>query len=130
MAIRLKKLFFDNKILKINSLLIAFVLWSIISESFTINKSYKVPLIFYNSKDNIIINAPESIKIELKSKKSILFDLNKNNLAVYIDSKELSNGNNQYIITEKNLFLSPAIKLVDYEPRNLEIKISAQNKIN
>ncbi len=118
--VNLKEIAFSNIFLKVNSFIIAFLLWSTLCNMITIKKWIEIPLVFFNTDNNIKINAPKKITIQIAGKKEIV-DNASNNISVNIDAKLLSLGDNPYILTSENLYFPPSINLIDYIPRTLII---------
>ncbi|MBA3752196.1 hypothetical protein H0X06_05410 [Candidatus Dependentiae bacterium] len=108
--------------LKATSLIIGFLLWSVISDSFTATMWVKAPLCFYNKIDQKITSS-ESLLVELKAKRSYLRNLDKQSLAIHVDSQKLQPGPNTLQITSDLLFLPPTIKVGEIVPHNILITV-------
>lgn len=121
---KIMKFQLTNKITdRIIALTFGFVLWMIFSENHTKEVCLTVPLCFYNSNDNITCKGPENIKVHLLAKYNVLKNLDLKNLAVHIDSQKLKAPESNLHITEQDLFLPSSIKLVNYTPSNIVIKM-------
>lgn len=119
--ISIKKALFSNVFLKTFSFIIGFILWTILNDIIITKKWFTAPLYFYNERPNVQIDAPTSIEIELKGKKSILSKIKQEELGIHIDLVTLNSGTNPYTISKRNLLLPPSLQLTDYKPRNLQI---------
>lgn len=118
----------DSRIfLKVSSLIIAYLLWSIIGESFSTTRWYQIPIVFYNIEENIKLTAPEYIWIQMKSKRSILSNIDTDNLALHINAQELKTGPNNVTVNEETLLLSANICVSNFIPQNVIVnKLSIQ----
>ena len=108
--------------LKATSLIIGFLLCSIISDGLTTNQWVTVPLCFYNKK-NRSLSSPETLRVQLRAKRSFLRHLDKRNLAVHIDAQTLNLGPNVVQITDDLLFLPTTIAITDMAPHNVLITV-------
>jgi hypothetical protein len=75
-----------------------------------------VPVCFDDAPENLLIESPEVVKIQVSGKRADLRNLNLNNLAFHIDAQKLSVGNNRLAITAEKLFLPESINLLNYSP--------------
>lgn len=123
MYINLKNTVTSNIFLKISSLIIGYLGWSIISNAYHATMWITVPICFYNT-SNLTIEAPETIFLELKGTRSQLRSIDKEKLSVFIDAKTLIQGPNACQITTSKLFLPPSIKIHNYIPINPVITVA------
>lgn len=123
MRISLQRTLLNKNFLRISSLLIGFLLWSIMSTLHHSKITVRVPVCFYNN-ENVteLWDAPESLIVTLKGNKSDLRAINVAELAVHIDAKKLTNQKNNLNITNQNLFLPEQVKLVNYSPMNFSVE--------
>ena len=121
MRISLQKTLANKHSLRINSILIGFLLWSILGSMHSTTITVQVPLCFYDGQQNTVTltDAPEFITITLKGARSDLRAIDFNNLAVHVDTENFKKNKNGIILTNKNLFLPKQVKLVHYSPMNL-----------
>ena len=122
MRIPLLKTVLTNLNLKLFSLIIGYTLWSFFSTSHPITRSFTIPLCFYHKLEKTII-APEQITVQLRATRTDLDNLDHEQLAAHIDVQSLHKGINHATITDHTLLLPPQIKLVNYCPSNLTIKV-------
>lgn len=120
----LRKLFCSNALLKIICLLFGYSFWYIASFDHTITLQVNVPLCFTATAENYQINAPETIDVTIKGKRSDLYALEKETLAAHVNTNDLLPGNHGIMITEQHLFLPKNITLVHYKPSNLSLSIT------
>jgi len=81
------------------------------------------PLSFYNTPENLPIEAPEKIKIQLSAKRADLYTINKETLAFHIDMQDTNEGNIITQLKEEQLLLPESIKMVRCYPANIAIAI-------
>ena len=124
MHISIKQAVLGNSFLKISSLLIAYIFWSIVGESYPSSLWISLPVCFYNNEKNIEINAPELVNVQLKGRRSALYSLDFSTLAIHIDIHELKQGPNSYMLTSNNLLLPLSVALGTYTPSNFVITLS------
>lgn len=120
MQTTLKKSFLSSLFLKASALLLGFLLWSVLSDSFIASRWVNVPLCFYNS-ENCTITAPESIQVELRGKRSHLKNLDIKALAWHIDAHTLRKGPQTLTIDAHALSLVAPINVRDTIPTLLTI---------
>jgi len=108
-------------LLKIISIILGYSLWAIASADQIISLWIEVPLSFYNVDEHLTIDAPEKIMINIEGKRIDLSSLESSKLAVHCDVQSFNEGEHYISVTNRNLFLPYAIKLVHYKPSNLVI---------
>ncbi len=111
--------------LKATSLIIGFLFWTLMSDSFTTYRWITVPVCFYN-RGSEIIEAPETIKVELRGRRSHLRHLQVHTLALHIDAKTLKPGTTAIQLTPDHLSLPSSIAFGDIIPHNFSIKCSSE----
>lgn len=121
----LKKLFLTNAPLIIISLFLGYSFWYIATYDQTVVLQFNVPLCFAGTVDNYILEAPEKIDVTLKGKRADIYALEKESLAVHINTSKLLPGKHGIIVTDQHLFLPKSVALVQYKPTNLTITVSA-----
>jgi len=114
-----------NAPLKVLSLILGYTFWHVFGNIFTITLTTSVPLCFYNTPDNMHINAPHTIAITLAGKRAQLQKVDLEHLAIHIDAHAMRTGNYPLAINNTTLFLPDSIKLVHYEP--VPLMITTQN---
>lgn len=124
----IKKIISNNAPIKIVSLILGFMFWVMVSQSHFTEIWLTVPLCFDSEQTTQIINAPETIRIGLAGKRSDLFSIDTDTLAVHFKAQQLSLGNNTITIDAKNLFLPDTIKLINYNPSPITIEVT-QNSL-
>ena len=124
MALSLVTAIKNNIVLKCMALILGSSLWLMISSVHTTTLWVEVPVSFYNQHDHIVINAPETIQVQLSGNRSALRAIDPDRLAVHIDAQELHNGKNPITLHAHNLFLPDLISVVNYSPLNSYIEKS------
>ncbi len=121
----LHQAFTSTPFLKATAIILGFLFWTIIGDSFPSYRWVTVPVAFYNTSKSVI-EAPETVKVQLKGKRSQLRALDENQLAVHINAQELNDGPHQLEVTREMLLLPATISLGDIIPLNLAIKIKKE----
>ena len=98
---KIKRAFTENLPLKALSLLIAIILWAVVSGERNEEWSYPVPLDIINQPEDLIItnNVPGTLDLRLQGSHSFIKGLNPKDLAVQIDTSMATRGSNIYYIT-------------------------------
>lgn len=117
----LKQYPLNNLSLKVLALIFGYTLWQTMSTSHKVKVSLRAPISFYNEQ-NLTIDAPESIMVSLQAHRGTLYELTRD-LAVHIDAKTLSEGNNTIALNQHNLFLPEAVKLLNCKPSTVTISV-------
>ena len=73
--------------------------------------------------EELEINAPEKVSINLTGKRSDFYNIDFKELAVHLDTKNMKMGKNNIKVTSSNLFLPNQIKLLNYIPSNLVVEV-------
>lgn len=126
MNISTKPLFTSTIFLKAASLIIGFLFWSLLSDSFTATRWITVPVCFYNTQ-NQKISCDETIKVELKGKRLHLKNLNANVLALHIDAQNLQSGPQSLMVTADHLLLPHTITVGETIPHTLMITLTPES---
>jgi hypothetical protein len=109
----------NTRILKIASLFIGILLWSILSDLHVSSVRIRVPLYFYTTDgSSVTVKAPEEITVVIAAKRWQLRLIDFNTLALHVDVTEKSQGSFPLKPTIQQLFLPSYLKLVSYEPIN------------
>jgi YbbR domain-containing protein len=125
----LKNLFLSNALLKIICLLLGYSFWYIASFDHIVTIQISIPLCFTAITDNYRINAPETIQVTLKGKRSAMYALDKETLAAHVAIDNLLPGKHGININEQHLFLPKTISLIHYKPSNLSLTIQEIQKL-
>lgn len=113
-------------VLKLMSLVIATNLWFIFSQMHYDTITLNVPLCFYEVDQNISIEAPETVRVTLSGKRSDLANLDFNHLAIHKRINFAPHAS-PVIIQSNDLFLPESIKLVQYMPSPLCVRVKVQD---
>jgi len=120
----LKTLFLTNAPLVIISLFLGYSFWYIASYDQTVILQFNVPLCFAGTIDSYTLQAPEKIDVTLKGRRADIYALEKESLAVHINTSKLLPGKHGIIVTDQHLFLPKNVVLVQYKPTNLTVTIA------
>lgn len=126
---KLKNLITSNAPLKIVSCILGYTFWFIFGHAQTIKTELTVPLCFYGASQNVSIQAPETVRIELSGKRTIMQSIELENIAVHINAQELAAGSNPIAITQESLFLPDSIKLIHYSPAQIVVTVQHNQPI-
>lgn len=108
--------------LKATSLVLGFLIWASLGDLFMHRRWVTVPICFYSAGSKIL-NAPQSISLELEGKPSYLKKLNSETLAVHIDAQSLQPGTNQILITQNLLHMPSSIQLLTAIPQKIMVTV-------
>lgn len=120
---RIKEAVRSSMFLKAMALIIGFLFWNIISESFTASRWFTVPICFYNKTDRIM-QAPETVMVELHGKRAHIRAIDASTLAVHIDASLLDVGPHQIIVTRDTLLLPPTIAVHTSIPHMMLVTVA------
>ena len=112
--------------LKISSLFLGCVFWSLLNQSYFITLNISLPFSLYNIGNETFVDAPETVTVWLKGKRTAFAQIDLKALAVHVDTLTLKQGLNHVTLTEKMLFLPHSICLVHYY--SSPIKVILNNK--
>ena len=121
MLIKAKQHLLNNLSLKILSLIIAYMLWAILSADHRTELTLRVPLSFYNA-HGYVIDAPETVSIKLSAPRKELYFLSRK-LAAHIDIASLELGKQNIIFDNSLLFLPDTVTLLRCSPTPCTIDI-------
>jgi hypothetical protein len=115
------RLLLHNAPLKLSAFIIAYALWASLSATREREKIVKVPVCFFGSDQEYIVNAPETLRITLKGTRDALHAIDYDSIAVHINSVRIPDGTHEKVLHSADLFLPPHVKLLHYEPSNFLI---------
>lgn len=110
----------SNKILKLVSLALGFITWSLVWNHQPSNSWLEVPVCFYNIPAGMkVVANQEKMSIQVRGK---LADINEcSNLALHIDASNFKPGQQCIHPAPELLFLPSSVKLVHSKPLFLQI---------
>jgi len=120
----LRKIFLNNAQIKIISLILGYSFWYIFSQSHVCRIWVDAPISFYNTPENLQIEAPEKIKIQLSAKRADLYTIDKETLAFHIDMQDAKKGNVNTQLQQEHLLLPESIKMVRCYPANIAVSVT------
>ena len=119
----LKKTLSNNVQLKLFSLILCYICWSIVSQSHTDDMWIDAPVCFYETADNQQIHALETVKVNLSGKRCALRAIDRKNTAVHIDTRNLKQGNHIIALSERHVLLPETVQVIGWTPTHLNIKV-------
>lgn len=117
MKLTFKNLLETNLALKIVSFMFGLSFWIIFSAQFADTITVDVPLCFYGT-TRTITHAPETLRVALSGKRTDLYALDFNALALHINTDSLAVGEQVLEPSAPALFLPSTVKLVHWSPLN------------
>lgn len=98
-------------------------MWAFISNDYVVQKTYVIPVAFYNVSHDCTIDGPSTIQVTLRGKRSSIKRIIQDNLILHIDASKLTQKEN--IITPHNglLFVPEAITVLHYDPLYLTVHV-------
>lgn len=121
MGIPVKKILLTNLTLKVSAFILATVLWYITSQTRIVHQTVHVPICFYNTSENTLINAPETVCVTVAGTRQDMLALDYKNCGLHIDASKLTTATNRLPITDQNLFLPHNVCMVQCKPSYVEI---------
>ncbi len=128
MVLSLKKILSNNAPLKVFSLILGYLVWSIFSSGSARTITQELSICFYNIPKTCTINSPETLKVTLAATRADLYTLNYDALAIHINARDLHIGSNPITLNNDTLFLPDTIKLVHYTPAPLIVEMTEIEK--
>lgn len=119
----LKSLFLSNTVLKCISLLLGFWFWYIASNNHIVTIQLSIPLCFTGLSQHHTIHAPETINVTLRAKRTDIYALSYDSLAIHKNIETLFPGKYGILIEKQDLFLPEQVQLIDYKPSTIIITI-------
>jgi hypothetical protein len=125
MKLTIKKVGLNNHTLKIFSLIFGYLFWIILVQNQKINTTTDVPLCFYGLNENLEIIAPENIQIKILAKRIDLANIDHSQIAaIHVDANKYNIvGEYKIKLNDTDIFLHNKIKLIDYFPSEISIKV-------
>jgi YbbR domain-containing protein len=120
MKLSLQKTLLNKHSLRMSSLLIGFLLWSILSNVHSDSITVTVPLCLYGEQMKYFAGElPETVTVTLKGSKRTLRAIDFSTLAAHVNHAEISQhkGIN---LTNKHFLLPSLVSVACYSPLNLE----------
>jgi hypothetical protein len=121
--ISVQKILLNSSSLKVGAVIIGFLSWTIASEFRYYYMAIDAPVVFYNTRLNQKMSAPETVAITLAARRVDMRHMQNEVVAVHIDARKLREGANRVDLSQKNLLLPRTINLVNYKP----IQVSLTN---
>jgi len=124
---KLKKLFLNNWGLKVSALLLAIVVWAMISgrEKTYAERTLKVPIEITNLSPNLEVVSlqPEDVRLSLQGAANLLSTLRPENLAIKIDLKNISGSSRLNYFAEDYLEVPQGIRIVSIHPKMIAVVV-------
>ena len=122
---KLKKLLFNNWALKSGALVLAVLVWAIISgrERTYSEKTLKIPVEVFNVSDNVeVVNLrPEEVTVSLKGASKFVAAVSPESNPIKIDLKNIKESSKLNYFAEDYLELPKGVLLVSIHPKMIEV---------
>ena len=122
----LKKALLNNVQIKLFSLVLGYGLWSIVNQSHADDMWMDIPLCFCETAKTMNVDAPETVKINLTGKRADLRVLDRNGVAVHIDTRRLSAGKNIIALSDRQVLLPETIQITGWAPTHVNINVKKE----
>jgi YbbR domain-containing protein len=123
----LKRLFLNNWGLKTSALVLAILIWAIISgrEKTFSEKTLKIPVEIFNVSDNVeVVNIrPEEVTVSLKGASKFVTAVSPETHAIKIDLKNIKESNKLNYFAEDYLEIPKGVQLVAIHPKMIEVYV-------
>lgn len=125
MNAQLKSILINNSLLKILALIFGYVFWLILAQHQSLKITQKIPLSFYNTQNELKINVPENVEINLLGKRHDLQKIDLAGLGVHLDLSHITQaGNYQVPVDTNQIFLPNNVKLLYYTPVMINLEVN------
>jgi YbbR domain-containing protein len=122
---KLKKLFLNNWGLKTTALLLAVLVWAIISgrEKTYSEKTLKIPIEIINVSANLeVVNLqPEEARVILKGSTNLIAKIRPESMAIKIDLKNISESSKLNYFAEDYLEIPADLQIISLHPKMIEV---------
>jgi YbbR domain-containing protein len=124
---KLKKLFLNNWGLKASALLLAVLIWAVISgqEKAYSEKTLKLPIEIINISSNLeVVNLqPEEASVALKGSANIIAKIRPESMAIKIDLKNVHESSKLNYFAEDYLEIPNGIQIISLHPKMIEVYV-------
>ncbi len=93
--------------------------WYVWGGMHCITRTFTIPVCFYNAPADTTITCPETVTVHLRARRSLVASIDRTELALHIDAKNMHTGPNKIEPNETRLLLPDGIKLVHCNPCNV-----------
>jgi YbbR domain-containing protein len=124
---KLKKLFLNNWGLKTSALLLAVLVWAIISghEKAYSEKTLKIPVEIVNVSPNMeVVNLqPEEARVSLKGFANLISKIRPENIPIKIDLKNIDKSSKVNYFVEDYLEIPQGVQIISIHPKMIEVYV-------
>jgi len=124
---KLKKLFLTNWDLKVSALLLAILVWAMISgrEKTYSERTMKVPIEIANLSPNLeVVNLqPEDVRLSLRGTANLVSTIRPENLAIKIDLKSIGESSKLNYFAEDYLEVPQGIQIISIHPKMIAVYV-------
>lgn len=112
----------SNLLNKGAALFYAYFFWLMISRSFTISSTVKIPITWYHIPQKTTITTSDFVTIYVKGNRGDLQNFLHMQPVIALDASSMVSGS-EYPLTSDQIVLPEEIKLIDYKPSKLMVSI-------
>ncbi len=124
---KLKKLFLNNWSLKASALVLAVLVWAVISgrEKTYSEKTLKIPVEITNVSPNLeVVNLqPEEAHVSLKGSANLIAKMRPESMAIKIDLKNITESSKLNYFAEDYLEIPDGIQIISLHPKMIEVYV-------
>ncbi|MFA6065599.1 MAG: hypothetical protein WC707_00240 [Candidatus Babeliaceae bacterium] len=99
-----------------SSVIMGFFLWSMLNNLYYYKIIVSVPLCFYNTERISIVDAPQTITVAFKGRRTDLIAYDVQHYVVRYNAQKLHQGENEVCFTPQDFFLPPTISMISCKP--------------
>ena len=124
---KLRKLFLNHWGLKASALLLAVLVWAIISgqEKSYSERTLKIPIEIINVSSNLeVVNLqPEELRVSLKGTANLISKIRPENMAIKIDLKNINESSKLNYFAEDYLEIPQGVQIISLHPKMIEVYV-------
>lgn len=127
---RLKRLIFDNFLIKVVSFLVAVTLWLYVTSKGDVEVNFAVPLELRDvpSSLKVVGSVTDSVNVRLKGRQSAIRGLSQERVHVGVDLSEAKEGENHFLLSDENVLLPMDVEVVRIVPRTISLHLVRLNE--
>ena len=121
----LKRLLLDNWWLKLLSLLLAYGLWSVVTQAPPVEIRVSAPLELRFAPAGLEVRGevPERVRLHLRGPETRLRTLQPEEVAVFINLNTATAGHYRFVLDARNAEVPPGVEVVSFVPSEVELDL-------
>ena len=117
----------NKHFLRVTACILGYTLWMFMSNDYIIQKTYTIPVAFYNVSQDTTIDGPSTVQVTVRGKRFALRRIIQEHLVLHIDAGKLEKKENRINPYNGSLFLPETSAVVCYDPLYLTIFVHEGN---